>query len=44
MSVFSETDYLLSNPAKAAHLSKSLEQARTGHVAEIGVLYGNSSG
>ena len=33
-----ETDYLLSNPANAAHLRKSLEQARTGHVAERELL------
>jgi antitoxin YefM len=29
-----ETEYLLSNPANATHLRKSLEQARTGHVTE----------
>lgn len=29
-----ETEYLLSNPANAAHLRKSLEQARTGQVTE----------
>jgi hypothetical protein len=29
-----DTDYLLSNPANAAHLRESLEQARTGHVTE----------
>lgn len=29
-----ETEYLLSNPANAAHLRKSLEQARIGHVTE----------
>lgn len=33
-----ETDYLLSNPANAAHLRKSLEQARTGHVTERELL------
>ena len=29
-----ETEYLLSNPANAAHLRKSLEQARNGQVSE----------
>ena len=29
-----ETDYLLSNPANAAHLQTSLEQAQTGRVVE----------
>lgn len=29
-----ETDYLLVNPANAAHLRKSLEQARIGQVTE----------
>lgn len=33
-----ETDYLLSNPVNAAHLRKSLEQARTGHVTERELL------
>jgi antitoxin YefM len=33
-----ETDYLLSNPANAAHLRRSLEQARTGHVTERELL------
>jgi antitoxin YefM len=33
-----ETEYLLSNPANAAHLEKSLEQARTGQIAERELL------
>ena len=37
-SAWQETDYLLSNPANAAHLRESLEQARTGHVAERELL------
>ena len=33
-----ETEYLLSNPANAAHLRTSLEQARTGQVTERELL------
>ncbi len=33
-----ETEYLLSNPANAAHLRKSLEQSRTGQVVERELL------
>ena len=33
-----ETEYLLSNPANAAHLRKSLEQARAGQFSERELL------
>lgn len=33
-----ETDYLLSNPANAAHLRQSLEQARKGQIKERELL------
>lgn len=37
-SAWQETEYLLSNPANAAHLRKSLEQARLGQVKERELL------
>ena len=37
-SAWQETEYLLSNPANAAHLRKSLEQARLGQIKERELL------
>lgn len=37
-SAWQETEYLLSNPANAAHLRTSLEQARIGRVTERELL------